>query len=117
MSRDYRLYLDDIRDACAKVIRYAQGRNQSQFLSDDKTFDAVVRNLEIIGEAAKHVPHDVQEGYPGVKWRKIAGLRDVVAHDYFGLDEDVLWDVIQNQVPALLAELSKAPTHDQPADD
>lgn len=66
MSRDHRLYLDDIRDACAKVIRYVQRRNESQFLSDDKTFDAVVRNLGIIGEAAKHVPRDIQQRFAGV---------------------------------------------------
>ena len=102
MSRDYRLYLDDIRESCEKVLRYVHGLTFSQFVHDEKTFDAVVRNLEIIGEAAKHIPPDIRSRYPEVEWPKIAGLRDVVVHEYFGLDGDILWDIVQNHVPALL---------------
>ena len=115
MSRDFRLDLDDMRQAYAKVIHYAHGLSQAQLMDDDRTFDAIVRNLEIIGEAAKHVPREVQELHPAVKWRKITGLRNVVAHEYFGLDEDVLWDIIRNQVPALLAELDKKQADDGPS--
>jgi len=93
MSRDYRLYLDDVREACEKVIRYIQGLTFEQFVEDERTFDAVVRNLEIAGEAVKHIPQQERDRYSRVEWRKIAGLRDVVAHEYFGIDEDVLWDV------------------------
>jgi len=102
MSRDYRLYLDDMRESCEKVLRYVRGLTFDQFMHDEKTFDAVVRNLEIIGEAAKHIPPDIRSRYPEVEWPKIAGLRDVVVHEYFGLDEDILWDVVQNHVPVLL---------------
>lgn len=102
MSRDYRLYLDDIRESCEKVLRYVHGLTFGQFVHDEKTFDAVVRNLEIIGEAAKHIPPDIRSRYPEVEWPKIAGLRDVVVHEYFGLDGDILWDIVQNHVPALL---------------
>jgi uncharacterized protein with HEPN domain len=105
MSRDYRLYLDDMRAAAEKVLRYTQGVDLTRFMDDEKTFDAVVRNLEIIGEAAKHVPSEVQARYPRVEWRSIAGLRDIVAHEYFGIDEDILWDIIANQVPELLEQV------------
>jgi len=77
----------------------------ARFVDDEKTFDAVVRNLEIIGEAAKHVPAEVQARYPEVEWRNIAGLRDIVAHEYFGIDEDILWDIVVNQAPQLLEQV------------
>jgi uncharacterized protein with HEPN domain len=102
MSRDYRLYLDDMRESCEKVLRYVEGLTFDQFVQDEKTFDAIVRNLEIIGEAAKHIPPEIRGRYPQVEWAKIASLRDVTIHEYFGLDEDILWDIVQNQVGVLL---------------
>lgn len=84
MSRDARLYLDDIRESCEKIMCYAQGLNFDQFVEDEKTFDAIARNLGIIGEAAQHIPLEVRERYTDVDWHKIAGLRDIVAHEYFG---------------------------------
>ena len=107
MSRDYTLYLNDIRSACEKILRYTKGLALDTFLSDEKTFDAVVRNLEVLGEAAKHIPPQVRTQHPQIEWRKIAGMRDVVAHRYFGIDEDILWDVIQNRVPALLTQVQR----------
>ncbi len=83
-------------------MRYSQGLDLNQFVQDEKTFDAIVRNLEIIGEAAKRIPPQMRARYPDVEWNKIAGLRDIVAHEYFGLDEDILWDVVQNRIPVLL---------------
>jgi uncharacterized protein with HEPN domain len=83
MSRELRLYLADIQVACEKVLRYTNGMEFEQFLADDRTFDAVLRNLQIIGEAVKNIPDDVRERNPEIEWRKIAGLRDVLAHTYF----------------------------------
>lgn len=105
MSREYRLYLNDMRVACQKTLRYTRNLTLDQFLKDEKTFDAVLHNLEILGEAAKHIPPDVQSPYPHVEWRKIAGLRDVIAHEYLGIDEDILWDIIENRIPLLLNDL------------
>jgi uncharacterized protein with HEPN domain len=96
MSRDYRLFLDDMRAACVKILRYTSGLTFEQFIEDEKSFDAVVRNLEILGEAAKHVPNEVRERHTGIEWRKISGLRDFMAHEYFGIDHEILWDVIEN---------------------
>ncbi|MBO9340141.1 MAG: DUF86 domain-containing protein [Chloroflexus sp.] len=106
MSRDPRLYLDDIRESCEKIVRYSQGLDLNQLIhQDEKSFDAIVRNLEIIREAVKRIPSEMRVRYPDVEWKKIAGLRDIVAHEYFGLDEDILWDVVQNRIPVLLGRL------------
>ena len=91
MSRDPRLYLDDIRESCEKIVRYSQGLDLNQLIhQDEKSFDAIVRNLEIIREAVKRIPSEMRVRYPDVEWKKIAGLRDIVAHEYFGLDEEYL---------------------------
>ena len=107
MSRDYRLFLDDIQESCAKILRYTQGLSFEQFVSDDKTFDAVVRNLAIVGEAVKHVPEPVRLRFPEVDWHKISGMRDILVYEYFGIDEDILWDIIQHQVPTLAERVER----------
>jgi len=105
MSRNYQLYLEDIGKSCDKIVRYLKGMSFEQFVEDDKTFDAVVRNLEIIGEAVKNIPKEIRGRCPGIEWKKIAGLRDIVAHEYFGVDERIVWDIVQNKLPALKGEI------------
>ena len=104
MSRDEIMYLQDIADSCEKILRFSQGLSQSGLIQDEKTYDAVVRNLEIIGEAAKHISEDLRKQLPDIEWRKASGLRDMLARAYFGIDNDILWDVVQKKVP----QLSKA---------
>lgn len=72
------------------------------FVHDELHFDAVLRNLEIIGEAVKNVSEETRGKHPQVKWRKIAGFRDIVAHEYFGVYEETVWDIVENEIPALL---------------
>ena len=92
---------------CAKVIRYTGGLDQQQFLTDELTVDAVLRNLELLGEAAKQIPDNVRQRHPTVPWRRIAGLRDVLAHAYFGLEEETIWQTVSLSVPALAEQLKE----------
>ena len=102
MSRDESLYLGDIKESCEKILRYTKGMTYKEFAHDDLHFDAVLRNLEIIGEAVKNISEETRTAYPNVKWRKMAGFRDIVAHEYFGVNEETVWDIVKNQIPALL---------------
>ncbi len=102
VSRDHRLFLENMATACERIMRYCEELTFEQFRSDEKTFDAVVRNLEVIGEAAKRLPVEIRNRHPEVEWRRIAGLRDVIAHGYFALEPELLWDVVVTNVPQLL---------------
>lgn len=104
MSRDWRLYLDDLVNSCEKVIAFLQDKDLPVFASNDMLRDAVLRNLEVIGEAAAHLPDHVKAQAPGVDWMNIKGLRNIIVHRYFEIDEDVLWDVVVHEVPDLLAK-------------
>ena len=101
MPRDFKVYLEDILEAIGKVHRYTSGLSREDFASDEMRIDAVVRNLEIIGEASKRIPNEIRLKHPSVEWKKMAGLRDILIHEYFGIDIDIVWDIIQNKLPAL----------------
>ena len=90
MSRDFRLYLMDILQACDKVIRYSSELTFENFSKDDMRYDAILRNLEILGEAAKHIPEETRSKYPQIEWRRISSLRDIVAHAYFGISNEIV---------------------------
>ena len=107
MPRDFRVYLEDILAAITKIRRYMTGFSKEAFASDDRTVDAVVRNLEVIGEAVKQLPPALRAREPGVDWQKIAGLRDILIHQYFGIDTDILWDVVQSKLPTLEGAVSR----------
>jgi uncharacterized protein with HEPN domain len=98
VSRSWRLFLEDIVEASDRALRYSEGKDLSTFSADEMAYDAVLRNLQIIGEAAKAVPADVRQRHPEVDWKGMAGLRDVLAHAYFGLDDETLWDVVTTKV-------------------
>lgn len=105
MPRDSRVYLEDIIEATRKIKAYTGGLSKAAFLDDEKTFDAVVRNLEVIGEAVKKLPEDLRAKHSTLEWKKIAGLRDILIHEYFGLDAEIVWDIVQNKIPALDQEV------------
>jgi uncharacterized protein with HEPN domain len=101
MPRDYRLYLDDILQAIDRIMLYVQGVDLTGFSADTKTVDAVVRNLEIIGEAARNLPTEIRAKAPEVEWPKIISLRNVLSHEYFGVNTLILWDIVQNKLKPL----------------
>ena len=105
--RDYKLYLDDILLAIKKIEKYTKGLTVKKLKDDDLIIDAVVRNLEIIGEAVKNIPSHIKEKYPDIEWKKISGLRDILAHEYFGIDLEILWDIVKNKLPELKAEITR----------
>ena len=108
MSRDYEVYLEDIRDAIGKVKRYTTGLTREAFESDDKTLDAVVRNLQIIGEAVKMIPESVRLAHLNIEWKKIAGLRDILARiSTSESDIEIIWDILENKLPALEKEINE----------
>jgi len=101
VSRDLLLFLQDIETSCGRIIRYTAGLERDQVFTDELRFDGVLLNFHLIGEAVKNLPLDLRGRYPDVSWREITGLRDFVAHAYFALDLDILWDAIQRDIPAL----------------
>ena len=101
MSRNFRLYLSDILTSISKIERYTKGMSYEQLIADELTLDAVVYNLQIIGEAVKNIPPEIRDRYPQVEWRKISGLRDIIAHAYFTIDDQIVWDIIQNKLSDL----------------
>lgn len=105
MSRDWTLFLDDIIQASEKIIRNTKGMEKEDFLVQDIIYDAVLRNLEVISEAAHHIPEEILAGVPEIDWKKIKGLRIILAHCYFRIDSEVLWDIITAKVPVLLERM------------
>ncbi|MEW5921684.1 MAG: DUF86 domain-containing protein [Bacillota bacterium] len=105
MPREPKVYLRDILDSIRKIERYKVRVNQATFKEDELVQDGIIRNLEIIGEAVKKMPDSMKQGSSGLDWKKIAGLRDVLIHGYFTVDLDIVWDIVQNKVPELKAEV------------
>jgi uncharacterized protein with HEPN domain len=107
VSRDYLLFLEDVRDSCEKVLRYTRGLTLEEWLTTDVVYDATMHNLEIIGEAIGHIPQEVRDRHREVEWQRIKAFRNVVAHHYFGIDENIVWDVVTNKVPVLSEQIQQ----------
>jgi len=101
MPRDFKVYLEDVLEAAGKIRGYTADLSYSDFEKDSKTVDAVIRNLEIIGEAVKHLPQELRSRHTDIEWRKVAGLRDVLSHAYFEVDLGIVWEVVSTKLPTL----------------
>jgi len=98
-------FLSDIKEAVKRIKEYIKEMTLDKFLKDKKTQDAVVRNLQIIGEAVKNITADFKKKHTDIEWKKIAGLRDKITHYYFGVNWDIVWDVAKNKLPKLLGKI------------
>jgi len=105
VPREWRLFIHDMQHSCSKIHRFCEGMSQEQFFENELVQDAVLRNLTIIGEAANRIPAEVQDQYPQIEWRKIVAFRNAAKREYFGLDRDIVWDVISRKVPELSTKL------------
>ena len=104
-NKDYRDYLDDILNAIDETEDFTRRMTFKKFCDDRKTINAVIRSLEVLGEATKNIPAAIRAKYPEIPWRKMAGMRDKLIHEYFGVDEDILWKTVTEDLPPLQAEL------------
>jgi uncharacterized protein with HEPN domain len=104
-ERAWRFYIDDMIDFGEHVLAYSQGLDQAGLVADRLHYDATIRNLELIGEAATHVPEAVREANKDIPWRMIIATRNRLIHGYLGIDNDTLWSIIQEDIPALLPKL------------
>ena len=105
MSRKPEDRIDDIIECCEKIGRYIVGLDRGTFAEEELVEDAVLRNPEIIGEAIKNLPHAISSQLPHVDWKGLAGMRDILSHAYFRVDPDIVWGMIQTEVPELLRTL------------
>jgi uncharacterized protein with HEPN domain len=103
--REWRFYVDDMIGFADRIGTYTDGLDQSRFTASGLNYDATVRNLELIGEAATHIPEDIRQANPQIPWRLIIAMRNRLIHGYLGIDNDTLWSVIQTDIPALLQQL------------
>jgi uncharacterized protein with HEPN domain len=106
MPRD-RVYLLDILEAARGAMRYVAGKTRTEFMSDEQCQDAVIRRLEIVGEAARRVSDEARRQHDSVPWRDIVGFRNVLIHQYDGVDLTLVWETVQNQLPLLIETLEK----------
>jgi uncharacterized protein with HEPN domain len=104
-ERPVDLLLDDIFQAIERINEYTEGLSSEAFSKDQKTIDAVVRNFEIIGEAANRLPDDFKESHSDVEWNKVVGLRHRIVHEYFGIDIQIIWQILRKDLPSLRQKL------------
>jgi uncharacterized protein with HEPN domain len=106
-SRDYRDHLDDIARAARMALEFIAGMQYEHFVHDDKTAFAVVRALEILGEATKRIPVEIRDRFPEIPWRSMAGIRDKLIHDYVSVNLEVVWKTVTEDLPPLLPQIQR----------
>ena len=105
--RDAKLLIADILEAIAKIKLYTQSHTFETFIRDSKTIDAVIRNFEVIGEAANRLPENFKDNHPQIEWFRIRGFRNRIVHDYMGIDYNIIWTIIENNLDQLDSDLQK----------
>jgi len=104
-KREPKLLVSDILESAYRILAYTEGQSFDDFTKDNKTVDAVIRNFEIIGEAANRLPEEFKERYPEIDWHRIRGFRNRIVHDYFGIDYSIVWTIKEMFLPLMIAQL------------
>ena len=104
-QREWRFYIDDMIHFSQKVLRYTQNLDQAAFINNELYYDATLRNLELIGEAATNIPENIKTNHPEIPWRQIIATRNRIIHGYLGIDNDIIWSIITDEIPELLTAL------------
>lgn len=99
LQKDYKLYFLDIAVSCRKIVRYTKGMDHEEFASNPMVIDAVIRNLEVIGEAVNKIPSEIRSGIPDIPWSDIVGLRNKVIHEYFDVNIPIIWETATKDIP------------------
>lgn len=106
-KRGIKLYIEDIKESIRKIEKYTRSVNFDEFSRDEKLIDAVVRNLSVIGEAVINIPKEIKAKNPDIAWNEINGMRNKVIHEYFGIDDEILWETIQEDLPIFKKQIAK----------
>ena len=101
-DRELRDYINDLTEACEDILSFTKGMSYSDFTDDKKTINAVIRSLEVIGESTKNLPASFRSNYPNIPWKQMAGMRDKLIHNYFGIDIQMVWQAVEKHIPHIL---------------
>ena len=114
--REWRFYIDDMIGFAERLLAYTAGMDRQSFAGDGRTYDAVLRNLELIGEAATHIPEEIREAHPVIPWRRVIATRNRLIHAYLGIDDDIVWSILRDDIPGLLTALRRLRDSAPPAE-